>query len=259
MLHSRNIVTIHDAAVVAAPAGYSLAYRSWHKFVCRQMARTAEHIFTVSNFSKSEIVKWYGADPEKTSVTYVGTHFPSLATDPSALARFGISGNYVLAIGAYNPNKNLARLVEAMGHLGPSSLQLVVLGGHDKSVYRQSGQIPPGVRMLGRVGDEELKALYEHAACFVFASLYEGFGFPPLEAISSGCPLVLSRAASLPELFEGAGVFCDPYDPADIARAIRCAVDSPLSRDKLKEFARNFSWEKCARTTLETILRIAVN
>jgi glycosyltransferase involved in cell wall biosynthesis len=255
VLHSRNVVTIHDAAVIAAPAGYSLAYRLWYRNVCRRMARKAEHIFTNSNFSKSEIVKWYGAAAEKISVTYLGSdHFLRLEADASALTRFGISGQYVLAVSSHNPNKNFHRLVEAVRHLGATVTQLVIAGGQDSRVYRESMRLPAGVCVLGYVSDPELKALYENASCFVFPSLYEGFGLPPLEAISSGCPVVVSRTASLPEVFEGAAFFCDPYCPEDIAAAIQRAVKSPPEiAGELTEFARKFSWEHCARATLEIL------
>jgi glycosyltransferase involved in cell wall biosynthesis len=255
LLHFPNIVTIHDAAVAAAPAGYSVAYRLWHRNVCRRMAKTAERIFTNSNFSKSELVKWYGAAPDKITVTYLGSdHFSHLEGDASALARFGISGKYVLAVSSHNPNKNLRRVVEAMRHLRSTGPQLVIAGGHDNSVYQKSMKLPDGARVLGYVSDPELKALYENAACFVFPSLYEGFGLPPLEAMSSGCPVVVSRAGSLPELFERVAFFCDPYDPEDIAAAIQRAVESlPSAAGELKAFARKFSWATCAGQTLEAI------
>jgi glycosyltransferase involved in cell wall biosynthesis len=258
LLHARNVVTIHDAAVVAAPAGYSRAYRLWYGNLCRRMARTAEHIFTVSNFSKSEIVKWYGAVPENISVTYLaGDHFSNLEADASTLARLGISAEYILAAAVHNPNKNFDRVVQAVCHLKEARLPLVIAGGGDRSVYRTSGSFPSGVRSLGHVSDRELKALYENAACFVFASLYEGFGLPPLEAMSCGCPVVVSRAASLPEIFDGAAFFCDPYDPKDIAAAIQRAVSSPPpAADVRKAFARQFSWEKCARETLAALSSI---
>ena len=257
VLHSRNVVTIHDAAVVAAPAGYSLAYRVWHGSLCRWMARRAEHIFTVSNFSKSEIVKWYGASPDKISVTYPGSHFSTVDADQSALKRFGISGRYVLAVGSYNPNKNVHRVMEAVCGPNANGIQLVIVGGHDSKVYGKSIPLPDQVRSLGYVSDPELKALYESAACFVFASLYEGFGSPPLEAMSSGCPVVLSRVASLPELYEGAAFFCDPYRSEDIAAAIQRAIASPPgAANELKAFSRKFSWEQCARETLEVLKRL---
>lgn len=255
ILHSRNIVTIHDAAVVAAPAGYSLAYRLWHGNLCRRMARKAEHIFTVSKFSKSEIVRWYGAVPEKISVTYLaGDHFSRVESDSSTLARFGICGKYALAASVHNPNKNFDRVVEAVCHDQATRLPLVLAGGHDSSVYRKGASLPSGVHVLGRVSDRELKALYENAACFVFASLYEGFGLPPLEAMSCGCPVVVSRVESLREIFDGAAFFCDPYDPIDIAAAIQRAAGSPsASADDRKTFARKFSWEQCARETLAVL------
>jgi glycosyltransferase involved in cell wall biosynthesis len=259
VLHTRNVVTIHDAAVAALPAGYSPAYRVWYRNVCRRMARTAEHIFTVSNFSKSEIVKWYRAAPEKICVTYLGgDHFSNLKADASALTRFGISGKYLLAAGVQNPNKNFDRLVQAVCHHSASGIPLVIAGGRDGSVYRRSMRLPDGVRALGYVTDPELKALYESASGFVFPSLYEGFGLPPLEAMSSGCPAVVSRTGSLSEIFNGAAFFCDPYDPEDIAAAIQKALDSPpSSSDDRKAFVRQFTWTKCARETLEAIVRIA--
>jgi glycosyltransferase involved in cell wall biosynthesis len=258
LLHSRNVITIHDAAVVAAPAGYSPAYRFWYGNLCRRMARTAEHIFTVSNFSKSEIVKWYGAAPENISVTYLGSdHFSSIEADTSALKRFGIAGKYVLAASVQNPNKNLERIVYAVCRDKTARLPLVVAGGSDSRVYGKSARLPSGVRALGSISDPELKALYDNAACFVFASLYEGFGLPPLEAMSCGCPVVVSRTAPLAELFDGAAFFCDPYNPEDIAAAIQRAIEpSSSAADESKTFARKFSWEKCARETLEVLKRL---
>jgi glycosyltransferase involved in cell wall biosynthesis len=255
ILHSRNVITIHDAAVFAASGAYSPAYRLWYQKLYRRMARKAEHIFTVSNFSKAEIVKWCAAAPEKISVTYLGSeHFSNLEADPSVLPRFGISGRYVLAVGSQNPNKNFQRTAQAVSRLSKKGIGVVVAGGSDHRIFRRSLDLPEGVRVLGYVSDAELKALYQNAACFVFASLYEGFGLSPLEAISSGCPVVVSRAASLPELYDGAAVFCDPCRPDDIAAAVEHVLQSPpATADGLKAFASKFSWKKCARETLEVL------
>ncbi len=258
VLHACNVVTIHDAAVFAAPAGYSLLYRLCYRNLCRQMGRTAKHILTVSNFSKSEIVKWYGADPAKVSVAYCGSeHFSRLEADNLTLARFGIQGKYILAASSHNPNKNFRRLVEAIRHHFIGAPQLVIAGGNDSRIYRESMELPDAVRVLGYVSDSELKALYQNAACFVFPSLYEGFGLPPLEAMTCGCPTVVSQTASLPEIFEGAAFFCNPYSPKDIAAAIQRAIDVPVpDADQLKTFARKFSWETCARETLEVLRNV---
>ena len=258
ILHPRNVITIHDAAVFAAPSGYSLAYRLWYRNLYRRMAQKAEYVLTNSNFSKSEIVKWCGATPEKISVTYLGSdHFSAVDSDSTALAKFGLSGAYVLAVSSHNPNKNFARIGVALSHLKEAGLDVVVAGGSDSRVYRNGGRPSNVIRTLGYVSDPELKALYENAACFVFASLYEGFGLPPLEAISAGCPIVVSRTASLPEIFEGVGVFCDPYSPNDIANAVQQALQSPpATADQLRAFANKFNWGKCARETFDILNRI---
>jgi glycosyltransferase involved in cell wall biosynthesis len=256
ILHSENVVTIHDAAVFAAPSGYSIAYRLWYQNLYRALAQNAKHILTVSNFSKSEIVNWCGADPAKISVSYLGSdHFFNLEADASALSRFGIVGRYVLAASSRNPNKNFGRIVQAIHHLNKiTSTQLVVAGGYDNNVFTKGTSLPDGIRDLGYVSDRELKALYQNAECFVFASLYEGFGLPPLEAMSSGCPVVVSRAASLPELFESVAEFCNPNDPVDIASAIQRSLGSRVSSARqLMAFAEQFSWERCARETLEVL------
>jgi glycosyltransferase involved in cell wall biosynthesis len=222
------------------------------------MAHHAEHIFTNSNFSKSEIVKWYGAPVDRTSVTYLGSdHFSTLPSDPAVLNRFGISGRYVLAVSSHNPNKNFQRVQDALTALAETGVQLVIAGAPDSRIYRNGLKPSDKVHAVGYVGDPELKALYEHAACFVFASLYEGFGLPPLEALASGCPIVVSRAGSLPELFDGIGTFCDPYSATDIAAAIQRTIQSPSSRDDLKDFANKFTWENCARQTLEVLNRLS--
>ena len=255
VLHSRNVVTIHDAAVAAVPSGYSFAYRFWYRNLCRRMARKAERIITVSNFSKSEIVKWYGATPENISVTYLGSdHFSNLEADSSAMTRFGISGKYVLAASSRNPNKNFRRIVQAMKEHDTAGAKLVIAGGDDNRIYREGTHLPDGIRALGYVSDAELKALYENASCFVFASLYEGFGLPPLEALSCGCPIVVSRVGSLPEIFDEVACFCDPLSPEDIAAAILQTINRPpKSNDSLREFSKRFSWEKCALETMKLL------
>jgi glycosyltransferase involved in cell wall biosynthesis len=253
--HRRNVVTIHDAAVIAAPNGYAFAYRNWYKNICRFMAHTAEHIFTNSNFSRSEIAKWYGASLSKVSVTYLGSdHFSRLQSDSSALRRFGIAGKYILAVSSLSPNKNFHRVVAASRVLGKTGKPLVIAGGSDSKIFKNKLKVPDSVHVLGYVGDAELKALYENASCFVFASVYEGFGLPPMEAMSTGCPVVVSRAGALPEIFAKAGVFCDPYDSEEIAAAIeRATTNPPLTPAQSKTFAQHFSWEKCARETLEVL------
>jgi glycosyltransferase involved in cell wall biosynthesis len=258
VLHARNVITIHDAAVSAMPAGYAPAYRIWYRNVCRMIAPKAEHIFTDSNFSKSEIVKWYGGNPKKISVVYLGSdHLRRVAAEKSIFQRLGIAGKYILAVSSHNPNKNFRRIVEAVELLGRTDMELLIAGGEDKRIYREGIRFPERTRALGYVTDAELKALYENATCFVFASLYEGFGLPALEAMASGCAVVLSRTACLPEIFDDVAHFCDPYSSQEIAAAIERTLQSPPATPvQLREFAARFTWERCARETLDVLRRV---
>jgi glycosyltransferase involved in cell wall biosynthesis len=250
----RQLRFVYPLAVFAAPAGYSVAYCIWYRNLYRRMVRSAEHILTVSNFSKGELERFCGADPARITVTYSSSdHFSRLQADATALERCGLCGKYVLAVSAQNPNKNFQRTAQAMAQLGRDGVQLVIAGGGDSRVYGRSAGLPVQVRALGYVNDAELKVLYQGASCFVFAPLYEGFGLPPLEALSVGCPVVVSRAASLPEIYEGAATFCDPYSPEDIAAAVRQVLDSPPDPERLKAFAAGFSWERTARETLDVL------
>jgi glycosyltransferase involved in cell wall biosynthesis len=255
--HGLNIATIHDAAVAAVPMGYAPTYRRWHRVLCKRMAHTAIHIFANSHFSKSEIIKWYGGNAGKISVSYLGSdHFSRLEADSSALKRFDLRKPFIFAVSSHNPNKNFHRLVEAFRRFDKNGIQLVIAGGHDDRIYRNALKLPAGIRQLDYVTDAELKALYEGAACFVFPSLYEGFGLPPLEAMTTGCPIVVSRTTALAEIFTGAAVFCDPYHPQDIAAAIRQAIESPPSPQQMKSFADRFSWEKCATEILDVLKQV---
>jgi glycosyltransferase involved in cell wall biosynthesis len=111
------------------------------------------------------------------------------------------------------------------------------------------------VKSLGFVNDNELRTLYENAACFVFPSFYEGFGLPPLEAIAVGCPVVIARAASLPEVFGDVAAYCDPYSPLDIARRISYVLQGERpSRESLWARAARFTWEDCALKTWSILL-----
>ena len=126
-----------------------------------------------------------------------------------------------------------------------------------REFFDTAANLPDFVRHLGYVSDGDLKALYEAAACFVYPSFYEGFGLPPLEAMACGCPVIVSRAASLPEVCGDAALYCDPTDPRDIAKQMSDLVFDDILRARLRERglqrAQQFSWEKCARETWAVI------
>jgi glycosyltransferase involved in cell wall biosynthesis len=260
LLHSRNIISIHDAAVFAVPKSFSLAFRLWYQFLYRRLCRTALHIFTVSHFSKAELIKWCGAKPEKITVTYPGAdHASRPEPDAGVLTRNRLRPfQYVLAVGSRNPSKNLQGLLGAFQYLEGSGLDLAIAGASYSKVFGVLDISGDRVRDLGYVNDSELRSLYENAACFAFPSFYEGFGLPPLEALALRCPTVVANGSSLAEIFPSVAFLCDPHDQADIAAKILQARNPPeKERTRYREFAAVFRWKTCATLTWSAISRFA--
>jgi glycosyltransferase involved in cell wall biosynthesis len=149
-------------------------------------------------------------------------------------------------------------VIEAVAQLGRAGLPLVVAGGANPRIFDGNSGIPAeGFHPAGYVTDEELRALYQHAACFIYPSLYEGFGLPALEAMCCGCPCVVSNTASLPEICGDAALYCNPLDPEDIARQIRALLEQPGRREELRakglERARQFTWDRSTEALLHVI------
>jgi glycosyltransferase involved in cell wall biosynthesis len=148
----------------------------------------------------------------------------------SILDKFNLtSRKYLFAVGSMNPNKNFRALLEAIKLLNLGDCKFVISGGINSKIFQSQAieDIPKSVIFTGYVSDDELNSLYANALCFVFPSIYEGFGFPPLEAMSVGCPVIVSNAASLPEVCSDAALYCNPYDVSDIASKIQFMIDNP--------------------------------
>ncbi len=262
----RQLAVIHDAAVFAAPGGYSPAFRAWYRLMLRAMGRRARAIATVSAFSKAELARHRVAAEGRIHVVHPGVdHIEAIGADPSILDRHRLRGcRYVLAVGSLAPNKNLAGLLEAVARLGPRDFEVVVAGGANPRVFGRragAGEVEGGVRHLGVVSDGELRALYEHAACFVFPSLYEGFGLPPVEAMALGCPTIVSRIPALEEACGDAALACDARNPNDIAAQIlRVVRDETLAGDlraRGQVRARAYRWRTCASRILHLLGTLA--
>jgi glycosyltransferase involved in cell wall biosynthesis len=251
-----QIVTIHDASVFAVPYAYSLPYRLKHRLLYRRFADTAKTIITVSEFSKKELIRWCNIPSERIKVIYSGCeHILSEPADRGILRRERVGQRpYVFAVGSHSAHKNVAAVLELADMLDRMGHDLVIAGGSYARVFRAVHyQTPASVHWLGFVTNAELRALYEQASLFVFPSLYEGFGFPPLEAMACGCPVLLSRAASLPELGGESALYCDPSDPRTLASGVRAILGDAELRSRLvkagHERAKEFTWLKSARET----------
>ncbi|WP_407655504.1 glycosyltransferase family 4 protein [Burkholderia alba] len=259
-LFKRNqVLMIHDVAVFDFPEGYSLAFRIWYRFAFMLLKHNVRHILTVSKFSKERIVARLGVAPTDVSTIISGVdHFERIDADDTVLARLGLAyDRFVLVVGSLAPGKNLARILEAIAQLERthSDLKFVIAGGSNVKIFGTStladGVQANNVTWAGYVSDGELKALYENAGCFVFPSLYEGFGLPPLEAMSCGCPVIASREASLPEACGDAALYCDARDSADIAARIAQLMGDAGLRQRLRDEGRahagQFRWDRAAK------------
>lgn len=262
-LAARNVVTIHDASVFAVPQAYSRAFRLWYRALLPALGRSALRIVTVSEFSRAELSLRARIPPNKLEVVSEGCeHVLRTPPDRGILSRLPVTPRrYLLAVGSRSPHKNLELLAAALRRLGKAALPLVVAGGANSRVFgNQDAADGAGVHYAGYVTDGELRALYENACCFVFPSLYEGFGIPPLESMTCGGPVIVSRAAALPEVCGDAALYCDPRDPDDLARSLRTLIQDPVQQGELRqrglERARCFTWERASGSLLDILERV---
>jgi glycosyltransferase involved in cell wall biosynthesis len=260
LLASPQVVMIHDASVFAVPFTYSTPFRLWYRFLLPRLGRRASNVLTSSRFSRDELSRLAGIPPAKLRVVPLGKeHILEVDADATVLTRHGIGDRpFVLAVGSRSPHKNFHVISRAMEMLGGERYDFVLVGGTNaRSFSAAAAGAPPFAKAIGYVTDGELRALYQRAACFVFPSLYEGFGLPPLEAMACGCPVITSRAASLPEVCGDAALYFDPHDSADLARRIGEVMESAPLREELSrrglERARHFCWRESGRAVLRVV------
>ena len=280
VIHPRKcVVTVHDLGYLYYPEAHTRFQNAYLRWSTRYNARTAARVLADSQATRDDLIRHYRIPAGKIVVVYPGRD-EGLApvTDAAALAavraRYGLSGSYFLHVGTLQPRKNLIRLVRAFASLLasgdgrptplPERLQLVITGKkgwlYDELLeeVQKLGLAAEGrVVLTGYAPDADLPALLSGAVAFVFPSLYEGFGFPVIEAMSCGTPVVCSNASSLPEVAGEAALLVDPVDVAALAAALgRVAADEGLRRELSERGLRQasrFSWRQSARQALEVM------
>jgi glycosyltransferase involved in cell wall biosynthesis len=258
----KTVVTIHDCIHLRFPQylpsrmGYAYARSSLWLATHR-----ANRILTVSEASKRDILRYFNVPESRIDVIYnaIDERFHETPDEEQVARvreRYQLNAPFVLYAGNIKPHKNLERLIDAFDMLrkhGFDTVQLLIIGDEiskyatlRRAVHRH--KLHKHVRFFGFVQDKTLAILYRLADVFVFPSLYEGFGLPPLEAMASGTPVITSNVSSLPEVVGDAALLIDPYEPEAIADAMRRVLSEPALREDLRARGlarvRQFSWER---------------
>ena len=262
-----QICTFHDTAVFDVPASFSANFVRWYRLLFHVQGRLSRRVLTVSDFSKERLIHHLGIDAAKVSVIHCGAdHMRRWPSEPAVLANLGVkSGAYFLAVGSTNPNKNFARLIEAFAGLPDPDARLIVVGGSNATVFADSSDAARGdsrIVRAGRLIDSDIKALYSHARAYVFPSIYEGFGLPPVEAMFCNCPVLASRAASIPEICGSGAAFFDPNSVDDIRASMQRAMHDDGWLDGLRRAgaarAENFTWQNAALSLARTLAELGL-
>jgi len=258
MFKHKQTVVIHDATPLKFPETFSFLFRCWYRFLMPVIGKLAKQVCTVSEFSKKEITDNYGIAFNKIKViSESGEHIRRFVADESILTNYGLRKRaYILAVSSTAPHKNFKIIFEAFKHIKEPPFDVVIAGGVNPQVFAHNNeQLPEYVNHVGYVTDGELMALMANARWFVFPSIYEGFGIPPLEAMSCGCPVLASNAASIPEICGDAALYFDPFNAVELANLLMDVSNQPDLHDhfvkKGRERAAEFTWNKAAYQLLK--------
>jgi len=244
LFNKRQIIAVQDCIPYVFPKYYKKQYY-FFKFILPEILKRSLKIITFSNFSKSSIMEIYKIPEQKISVIYNGIKQINLDGNLNARKR-----DYILYVGRSTPMKNLSRLIKAFKIITNKyqlGLKLILTCERGDVPFDLIKDVEKHIEFAGYVSEDQLAKLYQGALLFAFPSLYEGFGFPPLEAMAHGCPTVVSNVASLPEVCGDATYFVDPHDEESIADGIyQVATDSTLRETLIQKGlkrAKLFTWE----------------
>lgn len=258
----RQFLVIHDAAIFDNPQNYSPTYRLAYRALWWLLGRRGVTIATVSAFSAERLAA-RGVAVSGMIIPNGCNHINAVEADDTIFSQLPElkRGEYLLAVGNRSPNKNFGVIVDAMKKK-EQVRQLLICGDWNAKVFGTADQIDGGeVVEISAVDDGALKALYSNAFAFLFPSIYEGFGIPPLEAMAMGCPVLVARSSAMPEVCANAALYFAPRSADELARAIQTLEDTPALRKQLIEKghqrAAMFRWENSAERLLEQIRRMA--
>jgi len=258
----RSIVHIHDLCFVVNPQWFSFSFRTLYNFVIPRLARRAAKVITNSNNSRNDLLQFCNLPAERVSQVYwaVDDLFTANNGEEPKPQDWDLE-DYILYVGSLEPRKNIGTLLEAyelMRSKHPElKPKLVLIGGESPlfaEVRLKVKKFKDDILFKGFVNDEMLRTYYRRASLFVYPSLYEGFGLPPLEAMASGVPVVTTLTSSLPEVVGDAALMVSPYNVEQLAETMATVLTNPQIREDLiakgREQVRKFNWYRVARNTL---------
>ena len=256
LFYRNKIVTVHDIAYERFPQTFDWKFRLFYKLLIPNIIKNSKHTITVSEFSKYEIIEFYGIKKDDISVVYnsVSELFKDIKEETDE--------KYILAVSSLNYQKNFHSLIKAFNLLGNKDVRLYLVGSINKNFADleliQDIEENSNIVFKGRVEDDALIRLYSNALAFVYPSFYEGFGIPPLEAQSCGTPVICSNVASLPEVGGTDSVlYINPYDVHDINEKIEILIEDKTLQNKLRikgfKNIKRFSWRKSAGKIIDIL------
>ena len=264
--HKNQVVTIHDVVSFDHPEWLNKQFSAWYRFHQPKLVRNSKKVITISNFSKERIMHYLKVPDSKIEVIYlgVGNDFLNVAnTSIEKIKKYTQTDKYILSLGSLEPRKNLKRLLKCWTKIEcefPDDFKLIVVGKKGSSkVFNDAGiqECLSNVIFTGHVSDNHLPALYNHAKAFFYLSEYEGFGLPPLEAMATKTPVVVSNRTAIPEVVGNLGVLIDPFNDDEIIDSIRMAYAGKVSNketiEKAYQRAIDMNWNKASEKTWNVI------
>lgn len=261
------VVTVHDLSYLYFPEAYSFSFKALYKMLIPATFRQADAVITVSHSEKAAMLRYYPRLSHKIHVIQnggLGRRFMETSPPPESTA--GDDDPMLLYVGALNPRKNPQGILQAVSLLARRmNFRLVLAGGGSKSFQNKELAISDNLRervvLTGQINDtDQLIELYRKAACLVFPSFYEASPLPPIEAMACGCPVIASDIPALQERCGDAALYCDPHRPEDIADKIQQVLGNPGQAEALRRKgalrARQYTWEFCAKETLQVITKV---
>jgi glycosyltransferase involved in cell wall biosynthesis len=265
-LSAKRILTIHDLTPLLFPQTHSKFVVFLHRYLLPRASKNADKIIAASVNTKRDIIKHLKVPEDKIEVIYYGRDERFIVLSEKeveeARAKYDLPQRYILSVCTLEPRKNMPTLIKAYHKLRGKGIEhkLVVVGAKGWKysrifqTVRELG-LENDITFLGYVSNQDLPGIYNLADLFVFPSLYEGFGLPPLEAMACGCPVITSNTSSLPEVVGDAAIMTDPYNVDEIANAMYEVLTNQALRKEMLEKglnrAKTFSWDKAARETMK--------